>query len=637
MCGIAGICRTDGQAAEQALLARMAALIRHRGPDDEGFYRQNGTGFAFRRLAILDLSPAGHQPMSDEDGTCWLVFNGEIYNYRELAIELVGLGHTFRSRTDSETVLHAYQQWGVDCLAHFRGMFAFALWDERRQMLFAARDRFGIKPFCYHLSADRLLFGSEIKALWADPATPNRPNDRRLYDYLVYGYLDHTDETCFEGIKQLPPAHFLTFADGHLHVERYWNPAPTVPDTPTDARAAAGFRELFFESVRLHLQSDVPIGSCLSGGLDSSAIVCTVNQLLTQSAPGIKRTRIGERQRTFTAYFDNPNFDERPYAAQVIEQTKVQPFFASPAPGDLFDLLPRLLWHQEEPFVSSSLVAQWTVMQSAREHGVTVMLDGQGGDEMMGGYPAFFSGLWGSLLRRGDLPRLAHELAAYRKWHGAPPSILLASAANLAAPAAVRAAFKRRARRRHPEWLGQALTDSHSLWLEPQLPHSDPLQERMYEYTTSIHLPALLHYEDRNSMAFGIEARVPFLDHRLAEFMFALPPRFKLRDGRTKWALREGLCDLLPAGVLARQDKMGFVTPESEWLRTTLREPVGDIFASARFRERPYWQAGHAQRILAEHAQGQADHHTLIWHWFITELWLRDFIDRRPTEPGIEA
>jgi asparagine synthase (glutamine-hydrolysing) len=630
MCGIAGICRTDGQAAEQELLARMAALIQHRGPDDEGFYCRGETGFAFRRLAILDLSPAGHQPMCNEDGTCWLVFNGEVYNYHELAAELTSLGHTFRSHTDSETVLHAYEQWGIGCLARFSGMYAFALWDERRQMLFAARDRFGIKPFYYHLNAERLLFGSEIKALWADPSTPNRANDRRLHDYLVYGYLDHTDETCFDEIKQLPPAHFLTFSGGRLSVQRYWDLHPAEGmDGLSDEAACERFRDLFLDAVRQHLQSDVPLGSCLSGGLDSSAIVGAVHHLLQADTPGVSRAVIGDRQRTFTAGFDDPRYDERQYAAQVSARTGAAGFFVSPDPTRLFDMLPDLLWHQEEPVGSTSIIAQWYVMQLARQNGITVMLDGQGGDEVLGGYPAFFAGLWGGLLRRGNLPGLAHELRAYQAHHGQPPAMLLASAVNLAAPAGLRAAVKRQARRRHPDWLGPALTEPGYQWLEPRAPYDDPLRQRLYEYTTSIHLPALLHYEDRNSMAFSIEARVPFLDHRLAELTFALPDRFKLRDGETKWLLRRGLADLLPPAVAARQDKMGFVTPESEWLRTILYAPVAEVFHSASFSSRPYWQPAAALRLLEMHRAGQGDWHTPIWHLLNTELWLQRFVDTR--------
>lgn len=643
MCGIAGIVRTDQQPVDQTILVQMAARLRHRGPDDEGFYVQGSTGLAFRRLAILDLSPAGHQPMCNQacaeqgQGALWLVFNGEIYNYRDLTAELSALGHRFQSHTDSEVVLHAYEQWGTNCVHRLSGMFAFALWDEREQRLFAARDRFGIKPFYYHLDRNRLCFASEIKALFADPVTPNRVNDRRLYDYLVYGYLDHTAETLFAEIQQLPPAHTLTFAQGRLTLHRYWDLDP-VADLGhlSDDQAIAEFRRLFFDSVRLHLQSDVPIGTCLSGGLDSSAIVCTVNRLLEAGGAdqaGDEYVAVGERQRTFTSCFDDARFDEREYAAQVVAQTGAQWFRAFPDPAQLFDLLPSLIWHQDEPFGSTSIVAQWYVMQAARQQGVTVMLDGQGGDEVLAGYHPFFSGLWASLLRRGDLAGLRRELRGFRDRHGPPPRILLTGALGLALPAVLRSQLQRWRGRTHPAWLGPDLAAQDYPWLEPPTPFVDPLSSQMYGYLASVHLPSLLHYEDRNAMAFSIEARVPFLDHRLVEFAFALPHRLKLHQGETKWVLRRALADLLPPAIAQRQDKMGFVTPEAIWFRTILHQPVEDVFRSPSFRQRPYWRPEEALRLLQMHVTGASDHHHLLWRWLNTELWLQRFIDQRPSEP----
>ena len=626
MCGIAGVCRSDQQPVAQAQLEQMAHLLRHRGPDDQGLYQNGPTGLAFRRLAILDLSPAGHQPMTNEDGTLWLVFNGEIYNYRSLVKELEAAGHIFRSRSDSEAILHAYEQWGDDCVLHFDGMFAFALWDEARQRLFAARDRFGIKPFYYHTNTERFIFASEIKALLADPATPRRPNDDRLYDYLVYGYLDHTAETMFADIRQLPPAHRLVVRQGQITIQRYWDLDPDQRlDNLSDQAAIGRLRELFFDSVRLHLQSDVPIGTCLSGGLDSSAIVCAIARLL--DAEGVDRAMLGERQRTFTASFDDPAFDERRFAREVIAQTGAQAYFAFPRAEELGALLPDLIWRQEEPFGSTSIVAQWCVMQMAGQQGIKVMLDGQGSDEILGGYHPFFSGLWANLLRRADFAGLSRTLAGFRGRHGVPPRILLTGALGLALPAALRSAIQVGRGRTRPAWLGPALATHPQPWLEMPAPYRDPLRRQMYQYLTTLHLPSLLHYEDRNSMAFSIEARVPFLDHRLVEFAFALPARFMLRDGETKWLLRRALADVLPPAITQRQDKMAFGTPEAAWFRTTLRPLMTEIFASARFRQRPYWNAAVVDQVFQEHQSGQADHRLLLWRWFNTELWLRRFME----------
>ncbi len=641
MCGIAGIVRSDHQAIDQTILARMAALLRHRGPDDSGVYVAEPAGLAFRRLAILDLSPAGHQPMTSAacpgcksgSGGSWLVFNGEVYNYLPLRAELESLGHDFQSQADSETILHAYRQWGPECVGRLHGMFAFALWDESRQTLFAARDRFGIKPFYYHQDASRLLFASEIKALLADPSTPRRPHDRRLYDYLVYGYLDHTAETCFEGILQLPPAHTLVFEPrkGALALRRYWELDPSSQlDGLSDEEAVDRFRLLFVDSVRQHLQSDVAVGTCLSGGLDSSAIVCTVNHLL--QTEGVAQDTVGDHQRTFTSSFDDLRFDERRFAALVAEQTRASWFCTFPDPAQLFDLLSTLIWHQDEPFGSTSIVAQWHVMQEARRQGVTVLLDGQGGDETLAGYHTFFSGHWASLMRGGDLTGLWRETQGFRRRHGPIPPKLLSAMVGLALPESWRADLQRRRGRTRPTWLGAGLAAAGYSWWEAGSPFRDPLKRQMHRYLTSEHLPSLLHYEDRNSMAFSIEARVPFLDHRLVEFAFALPATYKLRQGETKWVLRQALADLLPPAIVQRQDKMGFVTPEAIWLRTTLASPVGEVLQSASFRQRPYWQPDEAWRLFQAHADGTADHHLVLWRLLNAELWLRRFCDAAPPE-----
>lgn len=378
MCGIAGIYRFDQQAVNSSLLAEMAHLQSHRGPDDEGFYSNDCVGFAFRRLAIIDLSPAGHQPMVSADGSCWLIFNGEIYNHDALRRELKQHGYTFHSNSDTEVILAAYQHWGVACLHHFNGMWGFALWDSQKQQLFCARDRVGVKPFYYHQNGDRFLFASEIKTLFADQATPRVPNESSIYTYLLYGYVQFGSDTFFKEIKQLPAAHYLLIDAGGVRIQQYWQlDHSQYNPSIRDAEAIDGFRHLFFDSVRLRLQSDVPVGTCLSGGLDSSAIVCVANQILFgKDKP--ERTVVTEKQKTVSACYEDPSVDERQWITPVIAKTGAQSLLVFPSETGLFTELEKMLWHQDEPIASSSLYAQWCVMRRAREAGVVVMLDGGG-------------------------------------------------------------------------------------------------------------------------------------------------------------------------------------------------------------------------------------------------------------------
>src|SRR3989475_1046549 len=400
MCAIAGLYDISGRALDLSALERMVLVQAHRGPDGEGYvlldargqerplavvgrladargtrpYRHS-IGLGHRRLAIIDLSPLGHQPMTTEDGRCWVTYNGEIYNHVELREELRAKGYRFRSASDTEVLLAAYQEWNESCVTRFNGMFAFAIWDRDRRRLFCARDRMGVKPFYYSWDGARFAFASEIKGLLSAGLRPS-PNQRAVFDYLDGACLDHSEDTFFEGIRQLPPAHTLT-VDTQVTVQRYWDLPPCGEAGLSVRDAAERFRHLFRDAVRLRLRSDVPIGTCLSGGLDSSSIVCVANDLMFVEH-AVPRELIGERQKTFSSCFEDPAYDERQFIQPVVERTGAEAHYTFPDPKELAESVSRLVWQQDEPFGSTSIFAQWNVMRLAAQRGVKVLLDGQG-------------------------------------------------------------------------------------------------------------------------------------------------------------------------------------------------------------------------------------------------------------------
>jgi asparagine synthase (glutamine-hydrolysing) len=649
MCGIAGIMQVNGRPLDGGLLEAMTGSLAHRGPDGEGYVllspdgrekplavigklsesvgvragRSASVGLGHRRLAVVDLTPLAHQPMGSEDGLVWITYNGEVYNAPELRRELSGLGHRFRSSSDTEVVLESYRRWGRACLARLNGMFAFALWDGRERLLFCARDRFGIKPFYYRLDRERFLFASEIKALLQDAAFRRLPNDGRVYDYLAASRQDHTTETFFQDLHQLAPGEWLAVADaggGRPAVERgRWWSLPEGATSLTLEEAVAGTRERVEDAVRLALRADVPIGSCLSGGLDSSTIVCLMSRLLDG----------GGRVRTVSSCHDDRRFDERPYIRAVLAHTGASNDAVFPDAAQLFDDLPRILWHQEEPFGGTSILAQWAVMQAAGRAGVKVLLDGQGADELLCGYPGYLGSRVADLLRAGRVLSAASEWTAWRRRHGGwPPTAVAGVVRGLLPAGPVR-------------WLRSRILGD-SAWLNRQFvrtcraadcarngasPDRDGVLAAHLARSLTEDLPALLHYEDRNSMAFSVEARVPFLDHRLVEWLVRLPAEFKLRHGQTKVVLREAMTGILPESVRTRTDKMGFVTPEDRWLRRDLKTQIEGLLASDRFRSRPYWQADAIREQYRRYCEGRAAIRPAVWRWVNLEEWLRRFCD----------
>jgi asparagine synthase (glutamine-hydrolysing) len=604
MCGIAGQYCYDGKLPDRVLLARMSELLAHRGPDGEGTEIRGSIGLVYRRLAIIDLSDDGLQPMTNEDGTLWLVFNGEIYNFIELREELVGKGHRFHSHSDSEVILHAYEEWGTGCLRRFNGMWAFALWDEKTQQLFCARDRFGIKPFYYTEINGSFLFASEIKALIAHPDAGKHPDDGMLGTYLAWGVQDHTERTMFENILQLRPAHAMIVTTAGLNKPyRYWDVKvnPKIRSTTTGAEYAGRLLELLRDATRIHLRSDVAVGTCLSGGIDSSTLAVLINSLVLDEAP----SSVGARQKTFSIVFTDKRFDESQYINEIVAVTGVDAHRTEPDPDKLWDDIDHLVWVQDEPFGSLSIYAQYCVMRLAQKN-VKVVLDGQGADELLAGYLAYQASYIRELGQTFHAGRAFHEITGFFRHHRG---------------------FFRSA-------LGQLLVRRNrrnllTITVPPVDRYAGSLAEVLRRELCSTNLPALLHYEDRNSMAFSIESRVPYLDVNLVEYIASIPLNQKIRNGVTKIVLRNAVKGILPESIRCRMDKMGFVTPEEIWMKEHLRPFVLAVLSSDSFLARPYWNAEQVVRDYLAFLDGRSAYSPEIWRILCTELWLRKFFDKK--------
>ncbi|HNT08774.1 asparagine synthase (glutamine-hydrolyzing) [Methanoculleus sp.] len=603
MCGIAGQFNLSGEAVDRDLIRRMSEFLVHRGPDGDGIHIDGMIGLAHRRLAIIDLSEEGCQPMTTEDGTLWLVFNGEIYNHRELMEELISCGHRFRSRTDTEVILHAYEEWGRDCLARFNGMWAFALWDSQRKELFCARDRLGIKPFYYALAGNSFLFASEIKALRVHPEIGRRPDDEMVAAFLAWGLADHTDRTMFEGVLQLLPAHYMVIRKGGIAEHAaFWevtfNPAlESRPDS--DECLASQFLSLLEDAVDLHLRSDVPVGTCLSGGLDSSTLTVLINRALHRGSPEMEPPR----QDTFSACFEDEQFDESTYVDIVVESSGVRSHRVYPATDTIWADIEHLLYINDEPFAALTLYSQYCVMREAQRE-VKVVLDGQGADELLAGYIAYqFCHIRG-LSRKFRILQAARESFGLLRHHRDFLRYGLTQS------------FARKSRRSH-------------LCLEkPLFPrYHGTLGEALETDLMRANLPYLLHWEDRTSMAFSLEARVPYLDYRIVEFLASLPADQKIRNGVTKFILRKAIRGLVPDAIRCRMDKKGFATPEEVWMQGDMSEKVLEILSSETFRNRPYWSADAIEKSYRDFLVGKATYSSEIWRMVCCELWLRRFID----------
>ncbi|MBP6215198.1 MAG: asparagine synthase (glutamine-hydrolyzing) [Chitinophagaceae bacterium] len=562
MCGIAGIIQANISTYNKEQLAKMTGALAHRGPDGEGLW-QNETGnvlLGHRRLSIIDLSDSGRQPMHYQDRYT-IIHNGEIYNYIELKEELQKKGYVFHSQTDTEVITAAYDCWKDDCVNHFDGMFAFAIWDEKNRELFAARDRFGEKPFFYFFNGQDFLFASEMKALWA-AGVAKIPNQKMLFNFITIGYVDNParpEETFYENIYKLPPACRLKYSGIYLNysVVQYWDIDLTAKQkNSSDADAIEQFIHLFSQSVKKRLRSDVPVGSSLSGGLDSSSIAAISYEMQNSL----------QSHKCFTASFADFEKDETVFSKQVAGKFNLEQYTTAIAGNELLEDWETLCYHQEEPFGSASIFAQYKVFELARHHDVKVLLDGQGADETLAGYHKYYKWYWQELFRKRKLYKnkeldAAHAIGINENFDY---KNMIAAYFPVFASVVMERQYLLKAIRQ--EDLNKEFVQLQSKEAYYTPPEHFDLNGVLY-FNTCIHgLEELLRYADRNAMAHGREVRLPFLSHELVEFIFSLPSHFKIRHGWTKWLLREAMKNKLPAPIVWRKDKIGFEPPQKRWL-----------------------------------------------------------------------
>jgi len=648
MCGICGIFQLNGAPVSVSSLVGMTRSIRHRGPDDEGFAlihtatnqaiscssgdtvtdlrsklaplpdsTEANLAFGFRRLSIIDLSADGHQPMFDPQSGNWCIFNGEIYNYLELRRELQGFGYTFRTSSDTEVLLKAYQHWGIDCLRHLNGMFGFSIWDAGKRELFCARDHLGIKPFQYFYDGRSFIWSSEIKAILASGLVDAAANREVIANFLLHSRYDTDQQTFFREIFQLLPGHALRISAEHgISVFRYWDVYPGESALSPD-ELVQNFYDLFQDSVRLQMRSDVPLGIALSGGLDSGSIAMI--------AEGLTENKIN----TFSVYYENnPRYDEREYIREILAAGQFNPVFFTSDGQFGIDQIQRWIYFQDAPTVSASPFSAYHNYQNIQTAGIKVVLNGQGGDELLAGYPYFFKYYFLSLLKNGQFKTLSRELGTYKIKRKVPSAafnqLLLMLALRSVLPGSLMRRFEVH-EKVNSKFYDPALFSIKNM--EPDTSgFSDPFSGSLYRALTSTILPRLLHWEDRNSMAYSIESRVPFLDPRLVEFVFSLPGRMKLNQAETKYILRESMRGVLPEKVRSRQDKTGFATPTDEWTNHRLKPAILEILHSPVFRQRGIFNT----KALINDFTGNNRRFkgSEIWKIFTLELWFRNFIDQ---------
>jgi asparagine synthase (glutamine-hydrolysing) len=632
MCGICGIVFRDrSQRVSSDVLAAMNRRLIHRGPDDEGIFVDENAGFAMRRLSIIDVE-AGHQPQSNENEDIWIVYNGEIYNHAELRPQLEAKGHRYRTHSDTETIVHLYEEYGRDCVKHLRGMFAFAIWDRRKRVLFAARDRLGIKPFYYRWDGKAFIFGSEIKAILACPGVAAEFNRNVLAEYLAFGYVTG-EETMFAGIRKLPPGHTLELGeDGALRIERYWD---LNIEMDREARPQSyyvqTYRELLEASVRSHLMSDVPLGVFLSGGLDSSVVAALTTKIR------------GDRIQTFAVGYDEEKFSELSFASEAAKHIGSEHHEVRLNREEFFQSLPRLIWHEDEPLVWPSCIALYFVARLAQER-VAVVLTGEGSDETLAGYTRY---AWTLLNARMD--------GAYR---ALTPNALRELIRNAIQASPLSATLHRKLQhtflvRDGNSWpsfyydnffsaftaaeqmdllTSEALAtagDTYAGSMDAWNRSSGDLLHRMLYADINSYLIELLMKQDQMSMAASVESRVPFLDHELVEFTARIPARYSIQGMAGKFVLKRAVEDLLPRELVYRK-KMGFPTPWDYWLAGPQLDKIERLLLEPRSMERGLFQAKTVRRLFSEHRAKSRDHGNRIWRLLNFEIWQRVMIDGDP-------
>jgi asparagine synthase (glutamine-hydrolysing) len=659
MCGITGAAWiAGGPPLDPATLERMTTAIAHRGPDDAGYYHSvlapreagrelprtvqaspaarapgaPGAALGHRRLSIIDLA-GGHQPLANEDGTIWIAFNGEIYNYRELQPDLERQGHRFRTSSDTETIVHLYEQHGAACVKFLRGMFAFALWDDRQKQLFLARDRLGKKPLVYRRERDRLLFASELKALLEVPGIPRELNPIALNDYLTYQYVPHP-HSILKGFNKLPPAHWALYRDGTLQIERYWAPGFAKPQASggnelTESQARERLRSTLTEAVRLRMRSDVPLGAFLSGGVDSTIIAGLMQQLSERPV------------KTFSIGFPVKAFDERSYARLAADHLRTEHHEQVVEPSAL-QILPKLIWHYDEPFADSSAIPMMYLSEMTRRH-VTVALSGDGGDELFAGYERYRAVAMAQKFDR--LPAFARKVIASPVWQRLPASTRQKSTRRRLKRLLSALAYP--PERRYLKWVSifddSRLPGLFSDHFRAQLENSDPAEFILDAYgecpsrdfvtrtmcaDVLTYLPCdILNKVDIASMAYGLEARCPLLDHEVVDLAAGMPVEWKLQRGRGKKILIETFDDLLPPAI-QRRSKMGFGVPLDHWFRGELQPLLKKVLLDHRSLDRGLFQPQAVEQLVEEHVTSRWDHSYRLWSLLVLELWQQKFLDR---------
>ncbi|MDP2696287.1 MAG: asparagine synthase (glutamine-hydrolyzing) [bacterium] len=618
MCGIAGVLDLKNRRVSQSQIAKMTKSLAHRGPNDEGVFVDGQVALGHRRLSILDLSSSGHQPMLGRKDRVAIVFNGEIYNYIEIKRELDN--KSYKSSSDTEVILKAYDKWGVKALDKFNGIFSFALWDKSKKRLFCARDRLGVKPFYYAVQNGVFYFASEIKSLLV-AGVKAKPNNEIIYDYLAHGYYEHSEETFFAGIKQLMPGHMLEIQNSKIKIQKYWHLPDKVKDLSnlSDSQVSEAYDELVTKSVKIQMRSDVPIGINVSGGLDSSILTEVVDRI----SKGQKNFRL------FSWTYDEKQYDERPYVAKLAKHLGWQADFFRLTPKLTLGLLPKVILHEEQPFPGISIVARHNLYRQADKN-IIVFLEGHGGDEIGGGYEYYFSSFILDAIRDKGPDYALRELSQYAKQHNLSSEESVRFFAN-----GIRSSLIGGTSADASEFISRHClgVDFMSDYAKPRpvfdRPFKSFLSNMQYRDVSWTKLPRVLRSVDRNSMAYGREVRVPFLDHNIVEFAFSLPIDQRIRNGEQRFFMREAFRKrLAPHNVNA--PKRAVPDPQRRWLQKDMSEWVEDMLTSRSFRQRDYFDS---KKVLDEYRSYKKRKDNLnsfhIWQWLNLELWLQTFIDRK--------
>jgi len=605
MCGISGIFNFNGTPVDGKQVSEMNRIILHRGPDGNGVYTENNLGIGSTRLAIIDLREISNMPLYDTENRYVIVFNGEIYNYVEVGDELRKKGYKFHTDSDTEVILNAYKEWGEDCLHRLNGMWAFAIWDKQEKTLFCSRDRFGIKPLYFYKDDSKLIFGSEIKQILSC-GIDKTVNDNTIYDYLVFNFIDHTENTFYKNITKVQAGHKFTIKNNEFKLSRWYN-LPNTGFMQDTTNLYKDFYKLLYDSVRLHLRSDVEVGSCLSGGLDSSAIVCIMHDILhNEGKPEI--------QKTFTACYDDPLIDERPYVEEVVKQTGSTKYFLFPDVNGFLSDIDKMTYHQDEPYTGATVFAQWSVFKKIHETGIKVVLDGQGSDEILLGYFSFFP----FHLKRNLLNpfRFISEFVNGVKTSNLGYNKFLQNLIYFnTGSVRYRHVLKNSSAFVQPNFIS-----SHNRRdIFNEMIAASGLEENRLSNLWNISIPSLLRYEDRNSGAFSVEARIPFLDYRLVEFIFTIPLDKLIQKGWTKSVLRKSLKGKIPEDIRMRKGKLAFSVPQKKWIKESIgyiEDTFTNDFRSGKFVDR--------SKVLDLLKSGNFND-KVVYRAFALEKWMKVF------------